>query len=48
MTKILKFSLKINGEGGGGGEGGTCEVLQPCHPPKFGTCTNLQEKSKSF
>ena len=30
MTKILHFALKING---GGREGGTCEVLLPCHPP---------------
>ena len=30
MTKILNFALKIKG---GGTEGGTCEVLQPCHPP---------------
>ena len=30
MTQILKFPLKIKG---GGREGGTCEVLQPCHPP---------------
>ena len=38
MTKILNFALKIKG---GGGEGGTCEVLRPCHPPKFGTCTYI-------
>ena len=31
MTKILNFALKIKG---GGREGGTCEVLRPCHPPK--------------
>ena len=31
MTKILNFALKIKG---GGGEGGTCEVLRPCHPPQ--------------
>ena len=40
MTKILNFALKIKG---GGREGGTCEVLQHCHPPpkkKFGTCTS--------
>ena len=37
MTKTLNFALKIKG---GGREGGTCEVLRPCHPPKFGTCTN--------
>ena len=39
MTKIFNFALKIKG---GGREGGTCEVLRPCHPPqkKFGTCTN--------
>ena len=39
MTKIFNFALKIMG---GGREGGTCEVLRPCHPPlhkKFGTCT---------
>ena len=30
MTKILNFALKIKG---GGREGGTCEVLRPCHPP---------------
>ena len=38
MTKVLNFALKIKG---GGTEGGTCEVLPPCHPPppKFGTCT---------
>ena len=39
VTKILNFALKIKG---GGREGGTCEVLRPCHPPpKFGTCTWL-------
>ena len=31
VTKILNFALKMNG---GGREGGTCEVLRPCHPPK--------------
>ena len=32
MIKILNFALKIKE---GGREGGTCEVLQPCHhPPK--------------
>ena len=31
MTKILNFALEIKG---GGREGGTCEVLRPCHPPK--------------
>ena len=38
MTKILNFALKMKE---GGREGGTCEVLRPCHPPKkkFGTCT---------
>ena len=30
VTKILNFALKIKG---GGRESGTCEVLQPCHPP---------------
>ena len=32
MTKILDFALKIKG---GGREGGTREVLPPCHPPKI-------------
>ena len=32
MTKILYFALKIKG---GGREGGTCEVLRPCHPLKI-------------
>ena len=32
MTKILNFALKIKG---GGREGGTCEVLRPCHPLKI-------------
>ena len=32
MTKILNLALKIKG---GGREGGTCEVLRPCHPPKI-------------
>ena len=31
MTNILNFALKIKG---GGREGGTCEVLPPCHPQK--------------
>ena len=39
MTKILNFVLKIKG---GGREGGTCEVLRPCHPPKFGMSTYLE------
>ena len=30
MTKIKNFAMKIKG---GGREGGTCEVLRPCHPP---------------
>ena len=30
MTRIFNFALKIKG---GGREGGTCEVLLPCHPP---------------
>ena len=41
MTKILNYDLKIKG---GGREGGTCEVLRPCHPPKqkkIETCTSL-------
>ena len=40
MTKIFNFALKIKGSGR---EGGTCEVLRPCHPPqkkKFETCTS--------
>ena len=36
MTKIFNFAFKIKGVGR---EGGTCEVLRPCHPPKFETCT---------
>ena len=32
MTKILNFALKIKGSGR---EGGTCEVLRPCHPSKI-------------
>ena len=32
MTKIFDFALEIKG---GGREGGTCEVLRPCHPPKI-------------
>ena len=31
MTKILNFALTIKE---GGREGGTCEVLRPCDPPK--------------
>ena len=31
MTKILNFASKIKE---GGREGGTREVLRPCHPPK--------------
>ena len=31
MTKIFNFALKIKGDGR---EGGTCEVLRPCHPPQ--------------
>ena len=42
MTKILDFALKIKGDGR---EGGTCEVLRPCHPPKFGTCTNKEVRN---
>ena len=37
MTKFFNFALKIKG---GDREGGTCEVLRPCHPPKFETCTS--------
>ena len=32
MIKILNFALKIKGVGR---EGGTCEVLRPCQPPKI-------------
>ena len=32
MTKMVNFALKIKG---GGREGGTSEVLRPCHPPKI-------------
>ena len=32
MTKISNLALKIKG---GGREGGICEVLRPCHPPKI-------------
>ena len=32
MTKIFNFALKIKV---GGREGGTCEILRPCHPPKI-------------
>ena len=32
MTKMSDFTLKIKG---GGREGGTCQVLRPCHPPKI-------------
>ena len=38
MTKILNIALKIKGDGR---EGGRSEVLRPCHPPKFGTCTRM-------
>ena len=31
VTKILNFALKIKE---GGREGGTCEVLRPCHTPQ--------------
>ena len=36
VTKIFNFALKMKG---GGREGGTCEVLDPATPSKFGTCT---------
>ena len=45
MTKSFNFALKIKGSGR---EGGTCEVLRPCHPPKFGTCTNDYDKPSHF
>ena len=50
MTVILNLTFRREGDKnfkfcfenqGGGMEGGTCEVLQPCHPPKFGMCTYL-------
>ena len=31
MTNVFNFALKIKG---GEREGGTCEVLRPCYPPK--------------
>ena len=37
MTKTFNFDLKIKG---GGREGGTCEVLRPCHQKKIETYTN--------
>ena len=42
MTKIFNFALKIKE---GGREGDTCEVLRPCHLPKFRTCTFLDSPS---
>ena len=44
MTKILYFTLKIKG---GGREGGTCEVLRPCHPLKIWN-VHLFHVSKTF
>ena len=41
MTKSFNFALKIKG---GGREGGRSEVLRPCHPVKFGTCTLTQNR----
>ena len=38
MIKIFNFALQIKE---GGRKGDTCEVLRPCYPPKFGTCTFL-------
>ena len=32
MTEIFNFALKMKGAGR---EGGTCEVLRPCHPEKI-------------
>ena len=32
MTKILNLAVKIKGSSR---EGGTCEVLRPCHPLKI-------------
>ena len=32
MTKKIKFALKIKGSGR---EGGSCDALRPCHPPKI-------------
>ena len=42
MTKIFNFALNIKG---GGREGGTCEVLRPCHPPKI---WNVHQLCNSF
>ena len=44
MTKIFNFVLKIKG---GGREGGTCEVLRPCHPPKIWNVHKGVEKNVS-
>ena len=47
MTKNFNFALKIKG---GGKEGGTCEVLRPCHPPKknFGMCTEAKNFTPKY
>ena len=39
MTQILNFALKIQG---GGREGGTCEVLRPCHLKNLKRETGIQ------
>ena len=42
MTKLLNFALKSKG---GGREGGTCEVLRPCHPPPKKKIWNVHIRS---
>ena len=42
MAKIFNFALKIKG---GGREGGTCEVLRPCHPHKI---WNVHQKNGKY
>ena len=46
MTKLFNFVLNIKE---GGREGGTCKVLQPCHPPpeKNLKCAPKWEKQKT-
>ena len=43
MTKSFNFPVKIKG---GGREGGRSEVLRPCHPLKFGTCTRITPSNR--
>ena len=44
MRKILNFALKIKG---GGREGGACEVLRPCHPPKIWNVHQLNSRNRT-